>query len=163
MKKLIVAVLTLTVSGMAMAAGENNVGSCGWGSKLFEGKDGVVSQSLAGITNGTFWNQTFGISSGTSGCTQDGVVKSNWRTALFIDNNKEKLARDMSVGQGETLDSLASLIGVRSEDKPVFFRAAKDNFDRIFTTANVSSDKILASLKEVMQANTQLVAYAGTI
>lgn len=51
-------------------AGENNVGSCDWGTKLFEGQSGIAPQVLAVTANGTFWNQTFGISFGASGCTQ---------------------------------------------------------------------------------------------
>src|SRR5688572_19648643 len=116
-KHLAIALLISVAPGVTMAAGENNIGSCGWGSKVFEGQQGVVPQVLGATTNGTSGNQTFAISTGTSGCTQDGVVKSNWKTAMFIDGNKEKLARDMSIGSGETLDSLASLIGVRDDQK----------------------------------------------
>jgi len=97
-KKVLAVALVSLFPVAGMAAGENNVGSCGWGSKLFDGQRGVVPQVLAATTNGTFGSQTFGISSGTSGCTQDGVVRSNWKLSMFIDGNKEKLARDMSVG-----------------------------------------------------------------
>lgn len=147
----------------AMAAGENNIGSCGWGSKLFDGQNGVGPQVLGATTNGTFGNQTFGITSGTSGCTQDGAVKSSWKTAMFIDGNKEKLARDMSLGQGETLDSLAKVMGVREEDKAAFFLATKENLGRIFPTENASTDQILASLKEVLAENSTLVRYSAVI
>lgn len=147
----------------AMAAGENNIGSCGWGSKLFDGQNGVGPQVLGATTNGTFGNQTFGITSGTSGCTQDGAVKSSWKTAMFIDGNKEKLARDMSLGQGETLDSLAKVMGVREEDKAAFFLATKENLGRIFATENASTDQILASLKEVLAENSTLARYSAVI
>ncbi len=147
----------------AMAAGENNIGSCGWGSKLFDGQNGVGPQVLGATTNGTFGNQTFGITSGTSGCTQDGAVKSTWKTAMFIDGNKEKLARDMSLGQGETLDSLAKVMGVREEDKAAFFLATKENLGRIFATENASTDQILASLKEVLAENSTLARYSAVI
>ncbi|HEY8553803.1 MAG TPA: DUF3015 family protein [Burkholderiales bacterium] len=76
-KKVLAVALVSLFPVAGMAAGENNVGSCGWGSKLFDGQRGVVPQVLAATTNGTFGSQTFGISSGTSGCTQDGVVRSN--------------------------------------------------------------------------------------
>lgn len=167
MKKLVLAVATIAissaVSGTAMAAGENNIGSCGWGSKLFDGQSGVLMQSLGATTNGTLWNQTFGITSGTSGCTQDGVVKSNWRTAMFIDGNKEKLARDMSVGHGETLDALASLLGVREEDKATFQTTTRENFDRIFVPGNASGEQILASLKQVLSERSELVTYSAAL
>ena len=162
-KQLALALLITLAPAVTMAAGENNIGSCGWGAKLFDGQKGVVPQVLAVTTNGTSGNQTFGISTGTSGCTQDGAIKSNWKMAMFIDGNKEKVARDMSVGHGEALDALASLIGVRSEDKPAFFQAAKDNFGRIFTSENASTDQILASLKQVLADSGSLAAYSTAI
>lgn len=161
-KLLAVALVGLFPLG-AMAAGENNIGTCGWGSKLFDGQRGIAPQVLGVTTNGTLGNQTFGITSGTSGCTQDGVVKSNWKTAMFIDGNKEKLARDMSLGNGETLDSLAKLMGVRDEHKPAFFSATKDNFARIFAPENASTDQILAALKQVLADNRDLSVYSTTI
>lgn len=146
-----------------LAASADNIGQCGWGSKVFDGQSGVAPQVLAATTNGTSGNQTFGISSGTSGCTQDGVVRSSWRTAMFIDGNKEKLARDMSVGQGETLDSLAQLLGVEEVHKPAFFAATKHNFARIFAARNDSTDEIAASLKRVLAEHESLSIYSTAI
>src|SRR5574343_228488 len=115
MKKLLFPlVVFLPVTAFAAA---NNVGSCGLGSKVFEGQKGVAPQVLAATTNGTSGNQTFGITSGTLGCTQDGVVSSNWKTALFIDGNKSQLARDAASGQGETLEAPAALLKIDAADK----------------------------------------------
>jgi hypothetical protein len=115
----------------------NNVGSCGWGSKLFDGQNGIVPQGAAGLTNALFFNQTFGVSFGTSGCTQDGAVRSTWKTSMFIDGNKERLARDMSVGSGEALDSLAHLLGVEAADRAAL-TASRDNMKRIFLSDNAA-------------------------
>jgi hypothetical protein len=163
-KKLALAALIAFAPAASMAAGgANNIGSCGWGSKLFEGQSGVAPQVLAVTTNGTSGNQTFAITSGTSGCTQDGAVTSNWKTAMYIDGNKSKLARDMSTGSGESLDSLASLMGVKDADKPVFFRALKDNFAQIFSSDNASTDDVIASLKQVLAGDRTLAQYASVI
>ena len=162
-KKLLVVALVASLPVSAMAANENNVGSCGWGSKLFQGQKGIAPQVLAATTNGTSGNQTFAVTSGTSGCTQDGMVTSNWKTALFIDGNKERLARDMSMGEGETLDTLAKLLGVRDEHKANFFRAAKDNFGTIFASESASTDQVLVGLKQVLAANTELSGYSTQI
>jgi hypothetical protein len=161
-KKLMVIALLGMIPVGAMAA-NNNIGSCGWGSKLMDGQSGIGPQVLGATTNGTSGNQTFGITSGTSGCTQDGVVNSSWKTAMFIDGNKSKLARDMSTGSGETLESLANLIGVQEQDKAAFFRATKDNFARIFPTADPTTDQVVASLKQVLSKNEQLEQYARAI
>lgn len=161
--KLFVAALSLSASAGVMAAGENNVGSCGWGSKVFAGQSGVFPQVLAATTNGTFGNQTFAISTGTSGCSQDGAVSSNWQTALFIDGNKERLARDVSRGQGETLESFARLMEMNEADKAQFFRAAKRNFDRIFPTSQASTDDILKGFKQVLAEDSTLQAYTAKL
>ena len=162
-KKMTLAALLFCAPLAAMAAGENNIGSCGWGAKLFDKQSGIAPQVLAATTNGTSGNQTFGVTSGTSGCTQNGTVRSNWKTAMFIDGNKEKLARDMSVGEGETLDSLAQLIGVREQDKAAFFNVTKENFAKIFGNDNVTTSDVVASLKEVLAADAKLAPYSAAI
>ena len=162
MKKLLAVVSVAALFPMtAMAAGENNIGNCGWGSKLFDGQSGIAPQVLAVTTNGTFGNQTFGITSGTSGCTQDGTVRSSWKMALFIDGNREALARDMSIGSGETLDSLALLMGVDAQDRDAFNRSAKANFARIFV--NDATPEIMAALKQVLAQDAQLSRYTAAL
>jgi len=162
-KKVLCAFIIAALPGTVFAGGENNVGSCGWGSKLLDGQSGVASQVLAATTNGTSGNQTFGITSGTSGCTQDGAVKSNWKTAMFIDGNKEKLARDMSVGEGETLASLAAVMGVRDEHKADFYRLTKANFDKIYSSADVSTDQVRVSLIQVLSTDNVLSQYSKAV
>ena len=160
--KLVVAAL-IAAPLSAMAAGANNIGSCGWGSKVFEGQSGVAPQVLGATTNGTFGNQTFGITFGTSGCTQDGAVTSTWKLAAFIDGNKAKLARDMSRGNGETLDALAKVVGVADADKAHFFHTAKQNFDRIFPTDQADTQAVVDGLKQVVAADARLSAYSARI
>jgi hypothetical protein len=164
MKKLLTVVAVAAIfPASAMAAGENNIGNCGWGSKLFDGQSGIAPQVLGVTTNGTFGNQTFGITSGTSGCTQDGAVRSNWKTALFIDGNKDKLARDMSVGSGETLDSLAHLLGVQSQDRAAFDRTTQQNMAKIFASDNAQTAEIMAALRQVLGADAQLARYTAAL
>lgn len=160
MKKLCTVVAVLAVFPVAaMAAGENNIGSCGWGSKLFDGQSGMAPQVLGATTNGTFGNQTFAISTGTSGCTQDGAIRSNWKTAMFIDGNKVALQRDMSIGSGEALDSLAHLLGVEAQDRVVFNRLAKDNLARIFPSEGAATDEVVVALRGVLASDARLARY----
>lgn len=157
MKKIVVAALVTLAAASSMAA-QNNVGSCGWGSKVFEGKSGIAPQVLAATTNGTSGNQTFGITFGTSGCTQDGVVSSSWKTAMYIDGNRVALARDAAAGQGESLDVLAELMGVKAADRALFASTIKGNFATVF-----ANDQVAANLKSVLAANEQLAGYAAVI
>ncbi len=155
--------LGLTLLALPAMAFADNVGQCGWGSKLMEGNEGIAPQVLAVTTNGTSGNQTFGITSGTSGCTQDGVVRSNWKTAMFIDGNMNRLARDMSVGSGESMESLAAILGMTESDKTVFFSVAQQNFAKIFPSADVSSNQVAASLKSVLASDSTLSKYSAQL
>ena len=157
MKKLL-AVILLASSSMTMA--DDDVG-CGLGTILFEGKSGIAPKILAATTNGIYGNQTFGITSGTLGCKSDGVISSRARLSMFMGTNSERLARDMSVGQGETLDVLANLMHIKSEDKVVFFQATQRHFGKIFAPENKTAGDVLAALQQVMAQDAQLAVYAG--
>lgn len=158
MKK-IIAILSLVAAFPTLAMAADNVGGCGVGSMVFKGQKGIAPQVLAVTTNGSTGNQTFGITSGTLGCTQDGVVTSNMKTAMFIESNKDQLARDMSVGSGETLAALSHLLGVETQDQVAFNRLAKNNVARIFTTESVATEQVVASLREVLAADATLSRY----
>lgn len=158
--KLIALSILLAIPASAYA---DNVGGCGWGSKLFDGQKGIFPQVLAVTTNGTSGNQTFGISSGTSGCSQDGAVKSAWKTAAFIDANMNRLALDASRGEGESITSLAALVGVTSEDNSAFASAMQNNFDAIFTGPSVSSTDVASALRNVLAADAGLSKYAANV
>ncbi len=141
----------------------DNVGGCGFGSKLMAGNQGIAPQILAVTTNGSTGSQTFGISTGTLGCTQDGVVHSNWKTAKFIDSNMNRLARDISVGNGESLDALSSLLSVDTSDQDAFKTALKANFGSIYTGADVTAEDVAKNLQAVLSANVELSKYASLV
>ena len=162
MKKLIT-LLTLVAAFPAAALAADNVGGCGLGSMVFKGQSGIAPQVLAITTNGTSGNQTFGITTGTLGCTQDGMVNSNMKTAMFIESNKNQLARDMSVGSGETLASLSHLLGVEAKDQAAFNRLTKDNVARIFTTESVATEQVVVALREVLASDTTLFRYQAAL
>ena len=159
--------LALAISSVimlpTMAFATPSVGGCGLGSKLFAGQAGIAPQIFAVTTNGVSGNQTFGISTGTLGCSQDGIVQTNWKTAMFIDANTTKLARDMSVGQGETLESLASLLGVEEAKKGMFFKTSQENFGKIYPSADTSSIQVINSLRAVLLETPELAQYASAI
>ena len=74
-----VAVLFGMQAGLAMAANPDTGPGCGlgklaWGD--YKGQKEIAPQVMMATTNGTFGSNTFGISSGTSGCTNDGKVMS---------------------------------------------------------------------------------------
>jgi len=157
MKKLL-AVALLASSSVVMA--DQDVG-CGWGTMVWAGQSGVAPKVLAATTNGTSYNQTFGITSGTAGCQADGVITSRARLSMFMSTNSERLARDMSVGRVETLEVLANLLKIKAEDKTTFFQATQTHFGKIFAPENKTAGDVLAALNKVMAQDSKLAAYAG--
>ncbi|MFP4561017.1 MAG: DUF3015 family protein [Thiohalorhabdus sp.] len=145
-KTAVVAVLAALPMSSAMA--KDSTG-CGVGTMIFDGQEGVVPQVLAVTTNGTSGNQTFGITSGTLGCDQDGVVKSDAQLTAFVSSNMEKLAADMASGNGETLASVAELMDVPENERGAFYQAAKDNFASIYGGEQVTAGEVVAGLKGV--------------
>lgn len=141
----------------SFAAGENNVG-CGLGSKVFDGQSGVAPQVLAATTNGTSGNQTFGITFGTLGCTSDGVVKSTWKTSMYIDSNRLTLARDAAAGQGESLQGLMVVMKVQQQDQAAFAALLKDRFDTVF-----ADEQVAVNVKAVLAQDQRLAVYAQAI
>ena len=128
MKKLALA-MALTLFTSHAFAGHGPAG-CGLGSMLFAGKSGLVFNVLAATFNGSSGNQTFAMSTGTLGC--EDAQKAKVSGPVFIQNNREKLANDISRGQGETLEAYLKLIGAEAANKKVL----QQNFATLFAADN---------------------------
>ena len=166
MKRLAVCALTLglAASGDALAQTRdtNNVG-CGLGSVIFEGSSGVFPQVFAATTNGSFGTQTFGISSETLGCSPNGKVDiPDRRTVEFIGPNLNRLAQDMSRGEGETLAALADTMEIAPNDRPAFYAATQNNFERIISKDNVTASEVTLSLYRVLGEDPVLNRYVAS-
>jgi hypothetical protein len=157
------ALLALVVSGPAALAQQQSerAGStgCGVGTILFEGQKGPVPQILAVTTNGTLGNQTFGITTGTLGCERDGVVRSPTKVRMMMVSSLDSLAGDIARGEGETLDSLASLMDVAPQDKARFAGTLQRNFVRLFPSENVTVDELIVSMNAVLADDAVLRRY----
>lgn len=112
---------------------------CGLGTMVFEGKanDSSVLQAFQATTNGTFGNQTFGISSGTSGCTQPAKFAQNERLNEFVLANMDGLAKDIAQGHGESIRTLAELLEIPEGQREGFYRSLQTHFTAIFPRENV--------------------------
>lgn len=154
----IIASLVLLPMGSAMA--DKDVG-CGLGTQVWAGKSGVVFKVLAATTNGTFGNQTFGISSGTLGCSKDGVITAADRLPMFAGANLDQLATEMAAGQGEALNTLASLYNVEAQDRAAFNTTLQAHYAEIFSSADVAAADVLKHVETVMASNERLNRYVA--
>ena len=145
-----VLVATLFVSTAALAEAKYGAAGCGLGSMVFGNKPGVM-QILAATTNGTFASQTFGITTGTSNC--DGSLMGGAGAKVFIEANKEALAKDIARGQGETLTNLSQLAGC--QDASAVGSSLQKRFDALFP-AGADTDQISDSIVGALKSSPQL-------
>lgn len=151
MKRLIVAVtltgMVLAVASTALAA-PYGTGGCGLGSVIFKDEPGGV-QIFAATTNGTFGNQTFGITTGTLNCGDPIWAYNNNETKRFVAHNMDALALEIAQGKGETLDAFAELLQVPAENRAEFAALLQENFDQVFTSEKVVMADVLDNVVTV--------------
>ena len=146
MKKILMAVaVTALMSSTAFAGtARNNVG-CGLGTMLWENKadNSSLFQAFQATTNGTSGAQTFGITSGTSECQEPSKFVQSEKLIKFVQANMDNLAKDISVGRGETLDTFAELVGVAPMQTAAFNSKLQANFGKIFTSEQIVLSEVI--------------------
>jgi hypothetical protein len=154
MKKITVVLTMALLLGVSVAhAKKYGSAGCGLGSQVM-GKDG--SQVLAATTNSTSGNQTFGITSGTSNCTDDGGVATRNHLPVFIEANKTALANDVARGNGETLSHVSRAFGC--SDSAAFNSTMQKNFGTIFPNQDVNGSSVNDSIVNVIKTDSQLAS-----
>jgi hypothetical protein len=143
MKKIVVSALAVLALGTSAFAGVNNQTGCGLGSMIIKDDSSAVMLSLQATTNGTSGNQTFGITSGTLGCTKTKFVM-NERAEEFVASNMDTLAKEIAMGHGETLDTLAELLEV--QDKATFAASLQENYTAIYSSQKVEMSDVLDNI-----------------
>ncbi len=129
MLKKISFVATLIVLSQAQGAHYGMAG-CGVGSLVFQDQPGMI-QIVASTVNNLVSPQTSAISSGTSGCYEEG---SSSAKLDYIEANKIALKEDAARGQGETLQGLTTLLGCASSQD--VNSEIKNNYKSIFGQDN---------------------------
>lgn len=150
-------------AGLAMAANPDTGPGCGlgklaWGD--YKGQKEIAPQVLMATTNGTFGSQTFGISSGTSGCTNDGKVMGEHKTTMFASLNFEALSAEMAQGQGEHLASLATLMGVPAEHQAAFFAMTQERYTSLVKAGEASPVALVKALNDAIAGHPVLAQLA---
>lgn len=143
-------VLFLFPSGASAQSAYNTNTGCGLGNMLFAeiGQDKTLFQVFAVTTNGTFGNQTFGITSGTLGCKQPSKFVSN-ELQRFVADNMDTLAQDIAAGRGESVSTLAELMAVPAAEREDFYALLQANFSSIYTSASVESSDVIENISAI--------------
>jgi hypothetical protein len=146
----------LLIAGTAHA--QYGMAGCGLGAMIFGNDQGTANQVIAATTNGTFANQTFGISSGTSNCVSGGVVKAEREQAAFAEVNFQDLKGNMAAGGGEYLATFATLLGCEDSARPAFSKMTQDKIEVIVPSTSTTPIQMLISVKQQIKASPSLAA-----
>ncbi len=146
MKKVLVSIAAVAALSTAGFATVNNQTGCGLGSQIIKDDSSALMLALQATTNGIFGNQTFGITSGTSGCKRAQLVL-NERAAEFVAANMDQLSREIAIGQGESVETLAELMNI--EDKATFAMALQANYNAIYANEKADMATVLDNVATI--------------
>ena len=132
---------------------------CGLGQGVFASQPKTVMHQVLGATTNGTGMQTFGISSGTSNCTNNGQIVKNEQVNVFASINFENLSQEMAQGQGEHLASLATLIGIPAVDQPAFFSLTQERYVALLQGGEQAPMAMLKALQVAMSNNPTLAKF----
>jgi hypothetical protein len=157
----LVAVLFGLQAGFALAAATGNPDTgpgCGLGKIAWQNyphQKTIGVQVMQASTNGTGMN-TFAISSGTSGCTNDGQVWTSEKTNVFVAINFNNITQDMAQGHGEHLTSLATLMGIPADQQSAFFAMTQERYTTLVQAGESSPGTMVKALNDAVASQPQL-------
>jgi hypothetical protein len=156
MKKFLLALIGVLFFAPSVFAAPYGDAGCGLGSLIFADKRPGFIQVLAATTNGTSYNQAFGITSGTSNCDTGGIQMAEKKQEIFVVQNFNSLAKEMATGEGETLETLAGLLGCGSDKQGLFNSFAQKQYGTIFATERATPISMLSTVKEGIAYDPEL-------
>jgi Protein of unknown function (DUF3015) len=159
MKKIIAGLVLISASSVANAGAAGGDGGCGWGNALFKGQSGVASHVLAATTNATSGNNTFGMTTGTNGCSTSG--KLGYGGTSVVSSIMDEFSEDVARGEGDALDTVAVVYGIEVQDRNTFAKVMHENFTTLFPNEDVTAEEMIASIEEVMKNDATLSKYVA--
>ena len=163
--QVVVAYAVFSATAALAAANPDTGPGCGLGKLAwsdFHHQKNIGPQVLMATTNGTFGSNTFGISSGTSGCTNDGKVFAEYKVPMFAEINFENLSQEMAQGRGEHLASLATLMGVPVEHQAAFFALTQEKYTTLIQSGETAPIAMIKALNAAMASHPVLAQLSST-
>lgn len=160
MKKYLTAgLMAVALAAAFPAANAHTTGAgCGLGKLALDGKAGFGWNLLAWLLNGIGGNQTFAMSSGTSGCDTTKVVRNDTDRTEYAALNFDNLSADAARGAGEHLAGLAQVMTIAETDRSAFYTLMQSRYDNLFGQT-ATPESMLGSLDDAMRADARLVQY----
>ena len=142
--------LTVSVSAVHANTVREDCG-CGLGAVAIGQKEGLLWNLLGTCLNGISGNQTFGMSSGTLDCGETTKLAKLDKMDKYISENMDNLAVDIAQGNGESLDALAEIAEISTDQKSTFYSALQKNFQKIYPDAEVTHAAVTKKITQIIE------------
>lgn len=124
---------------------------CGLGWYVLK-ENTLVSSFFRATTNGLFFNNTFGMTSGTSNCAKHDFVDKDKKSLHFLEANYHNLMVEAAIGAGEHLDGFSQSFGCQKAEMSSFKQMLRTRHADFFTLApERSSVDLWFAIKEAIR------------
>lgn len=90
------------------------------------------------------------------GGASGGAVVQEERIRIFVATNFDRLKEDIAKGHGEHLGSLATLLGVPSDQRIEFYTFTQEKFPVLFPSPQVTAEEMVATLTRELSSQQQI-------
>ncbi len=144
----------LTILGLVLLAGtvqaEDKSSGCGLGWKVTS-RNSIVSSYVRAITNAST-SSTSGMTSGTSGCDNHSIVKTEKQDIHYAEANFHSLMTEMAKGQGPYLKGFAIVMGCQGAQVDSFSSLTQKNYNQIFPMNGTNPSEMLEATKQALSS-----------
>lgn len=158
MKKIFLSVALGAMTLPAVSLADSGPG-CGVGTNIFKGQTGLFAHTAAATTNGSTFNQLFGLTSGSLDCNPGATVSNEYQREIFVSANMDSISQEMAQGGGDHLRSLATLFDIAQADRPVFYSLTQQQLPTLLDSSKQGAKAMLSSLDSAMVADPVLAKY----
>jgi hypothetical protein len=150
MKKFLLLVCGLALSGVAQASAPGGSDMCGLGWQVTQ-KKSFLATSTRSTTNAVV-PPTFGMTTGTIGCDKHSLAQADIPAAQFVASHYDAVMMDMAQGEGESLQALAASLGCANQT--AFGAMTRREFSSL--TSNADSLELVRRLREAAKKDAAL-------
>lgn len=159
--------IMIAIGSPVLAAGYGAAG-CGPGSTIFK-QNTKTDQLMSWGTNFAInvllipSIQQSAISTGTSNCGGSKSAILAQEDERFVAQNFDSLAKEMAVGRGESLDTLAGLLGCPAEQRSSFAAFTQKKYASLFRSDDTIPQEMLTTLKNELSDDQVMAGSCGRV
>ncbi|MBQ0718580.1 MAG: DUF3015 family protein [Gammaproteobacteria bacterium] len=112
-----------------------------------------ITTAPTDASSATFGNTTDASSDLTSSTStdEDDADAEEVEVTEFVEANFGRLRSDIAVGNGEYLESLASLLSIDDASKEQFYQLTKDKFNQLYVSSDTTTQELVSNIQREVE------------